>query len=213
MLCFFLLDRATYSKYNSLDENGTKADSLAEAKKGQGGANVGEQPSYVMRDGRRVAIRSITPDDAGRLVELFYRLSDTTRRLRFHSMRQNVSLEEIEEEAERLSDLEPANQAALLATVEEEGEEQIVAVARLARSENPVEAESAIVVRDDYQKQGLGTHMLRLLVEMARSMDIERLTAWVMAENLHMLRIIQKSGLNVLTETRYGETYISVPVQ
>jgi len=128
-------------------------------------------------------------------------------------MRQNVSLEEIEEEAERLSDLDPASQAALLATVEEEGEEQIVAVARLARSENPVEAESAIVVRDDYQNQGLGTHMLRLLVEMARSMDIERLTAWVMAENLHMLRVIKKSGLNVLAETRYGETYISVPVQ
>lgn len=172
-----------------------------------------EQSSYVIRDGRQVAIRSITPDDASRLVELFYRLSDITRRLRFHSMRQNVSLEEIEEEAERLSDLDPANQAALLATVEEEGEEQIVAVARLARSENPTEAESAIVVRDDYQRQGLGTHMLKLLVQVALSMNIERLTAWVMAENLHMLRIIQKSGLNVLAETRYGETYISVPVQ
>jgi len=172
-----------------------------------------EQTSYVIRDGRQVTIRSITPDDASRLVDLYYLVSDTTRRLRFHSMRQNVPLEEIEEEAERLSDLDPANQAALVATVEEEGDERIVAVARLARSENPTEAESAIVVRDDYQNQGLGTHMLRLLVEMARSMDIECLTAWVMAENLHMLHIIQKSGLNVLAETRYGETYISVPVQ
>jgi len=172
-----------------------------------------EQTSYVIRDGRQVTIRSITPDDASRLVDLYYLVSDTTRRLRFHSMRQNVPLEEIEEEAERLSDLDPANQAALVATVEEEGDERIVAVARLARSENPTEAESAIVVRDDYQNQGLGTHMLRLPVEMARSMDIECLTAWVMAENLHMLHIIQKSGLNVLAETRYGETYISVPVQ
>ena len=172
-----------------------------------------EQTSYVIRDGRQVTIRSITPDDASRLVDLYYLVSDTTRRLRFHSMRQNVPLEEIEEEAERLSDLDPANQAALVATVEEEGDERIVAVARLARSENPTEAESAIVVRDDYQNQGLGTHMLRLLVKVARSMDIECLTAWIMAENLHMLHIIQKSGLNVLAETRYGETYISVPVQ
>ena len=172
-----------------------------------------EQTSYVIRDGRQVTIRSITPDDASRLVDLYYLVSDTTRRLRFHSMRQNVPLEEIEEEAERLSDLDPANQAALVATVEEEGDERIVAVARLARSENPTEAESAIVVRDDYQDQGLGTHMLRLLVKVARSMDIECLTAWIMAENLHMLHIIQKSGLNVLAETRYGETYISVPVQ
>jgi acetyltransferase len=174
---------------------------------------VDEQTSYVIRDGRQVSIRSITPGDAGRLVDLYYRMSDTTRRLRFHSMRQNVPLDMIEQEAKQLSDLDPANQAALVATVEEEGEERIVAVARLARSkEDPTEAESAIVVRDDYQNQGLGTHMLRLLAEVTRSMNIERLTAWIMAENLHMLHIIKKSGLGVHAETRYGETYLSVPV-
>jgi acetyltransferase len=167
---------------------------------------------YVIRDGRQVTIRRITPDDVSRLVDLYYRLSDTTRRLRFHSMRQNVPLEETEALAERLSDLDPANEAALVVVVEEEGEERIVAVARLARSEDPAEAESAVVVRDDYQNQGLGTHMLKLLAETARSMSIERLTAWIMSENLHMLHIIQKSGLNVHAETRYGETYISVAV-
>jgi RimJ/RimL family protein N-acetyltransferase len=173
---------------------------------------VDEQGTYVIRDGRRVNIRPITPADAPLLVDLYSRLSETTRRLRFHSMRQNVPLEEIEQEAERLSDLDPAHQAALVAIAEEEGEERIVAVARLARSRDPAEAESAIVVRDDYQRQGLGTHLLKLLVEVARSMDIERLTAWVMAENLHMMQIIQKSGLDVSAETRYGETFISVPL-
>jgi acetyltransferase len=173
---------------------------------------VDEQTSYVIRDGRQVTIRHISPDDAWRLADLYRRMSDTTRRLRFHSMRQDVPLAEIEREAKQLSDLDPAYQAALIATVQEEGDERIVAVARLARSENPAEAESAVVVCDDYQDQGLGTHMLRLLVEVARSMDIERLTAWVMAENLHMLHIIQKSGLNVYAETRHGETYISVPL-
>jgi hypothetical protein len=33
-----------------------------------------------------------------------------------------------------------------------------------------------------------------------------------MAENLHLLRIIKKSGLDVRAETRYGETYLSVSV-
>ena len=172
-----------------------------------------ERTFYTIRDGRQVTIRPITPADADRLVDLYYRLSDTTRRLRFHSMRQNVPLEEIEALARRLSELDPANQAALAAVVKEEDEERIVAVARLSRSADPVEAESAIVVRDDYQNQGLGSHMLKLLAEVARSLDIERLTAWVMAENLHMLHIIQKSGLDVEAETRYGETYISVAVQ
>lgn len=171
-----------------------------------------KQTTYVIRDGRQVTIRFITPDDARLLVDLYSRLSEMTRRLRFHSMRQNVPLEEVEQEAKRLSDLDPANQAALVATIEEEGEDRIVAVARLARSEDPVEAESAIVVRDDFQRQGLGSHLLKLLVEVARAMDIQRLTAWIMAENLHMLHIVQKSGLDVSAETRYGETFISVPL-
>ena len=171
-----------------------------------------KQTTYVIRDGRQVTIRPIAPDDARLLVDLYYRLSEMTRRLRFHSMRQNVPLEEIEQEAKRLSDLDPANQAALVATIEEEGEDRIVAVARLARSEDPVEAESAIVVRDDFQRQGLGSHLLKLLVEVARAMNVKRLTAWVMAENLHMLHIVQKSGLDVSAETRYGETFISVPL-
>ena len=140
-----------------------------------------KQTTYVIRDGRQVTIRPIAPDDARLLVDLYYRLSEMTRRLRFHSMRQNVPLEEIEQEAKRLSDLDPANQAALVATIEEEGEDRIVAVARLARSEDPVEAESAIVVRDDFQRQGLGSHLLKLLVEIARAMNVKRLTAWVMA--------------------------------
>jgi RimJ/RimL family protein N-acetyltransferase len=173
---------------------------------------VDEKTAYTVRDGRRVTIRRITADDAPLLVDLYYRLSDTSRWLRFHSMRQNAPLEQIAQEARQLSDLEPANQAALVATVEEEGEERIVAVARLARSTDPVEAESAIVVRDDYQDQGLGTHLLKLLAEVARAMNIERLTAWVMAENLHMLHVIQKLGMNVYAETRHGETFIKVPV-
>ncbi len=171
-----------------------------------------EVNTFQVRDGRQVAIRRITPDDAPLLVDLYYRLSDTARRLRFHSMRQNVSLEEIVEETERLSNLDPAHQAALVATAQEEGEERIVAVARLARSQDPTEAESAIVVRDDYQNQGLGSYLLTRLVQVARDMDIVCLTAWVMAENLHMLHIIQKSGFDVQAEARYGETFVRVPV-
>lgn len=167
---------------------------------------------HTVKDGRQVTIRHITADDAPLLVELYFHLSDTTRRLRFHSMRQNVSLQEIEREARQLSDLDPEKEAALVATLEQDGSEAIVASARLARSQNPAEAESAIVVRDDFQNQGLGSHMLILLAQVARSMNIQRLTAWIMAENVHMLHIIRKSGLDVQAETRYGETYISVPV-
>jgi len=170
------------------------------------------QTSYVMRDGHLVTIRPIAADDAPLLADFYCRLSDRTRQLRFHARRNSPSPEECEVESNWLTELDPANKVAWVALVEEESEEQIVAVVQLAGSQNSAEAEWAVVVRDDFQNQGLGTRMLRLLVATARSMDIQHLVAWVMAENLPLLHIVHKLGLNVLAETRYGETYIRATV-
>ena len=43
-------------------------------------------------------------------------------------------------------------------------------------------------------------------------MNIERLTAWIVAETRHIFRIVKKPGLSVHAETRYGETYVTVSV-
>ncbi|MGD9100997.1 MAG: GNAT family N-acetyltransferase, partial [Anaerolineae bacterium] len=141
-------------------------------------------------------------------------LSKRTRRLRFHSYTGNLPKERIWREAIALSDLDPARQAALVAVHQDEQGERIAAVARFARAQaDDIEAEAAIVVRDDFQKMGLGSHMLTLLVPMARAMGIKKFSAWVMGENMHMLHIIQKANLPVRRLSRAGEVHIVVSLE
>ncbi len=167
--------------------------------------------TFTLPNGQPVTIRPIRPGDAALLVEMFHHLSERTRRLRFHSYTGSLPEERIWCDAIALSDLDPARQAALVAVHQDDAGEHIVGVARFARAAaDAVEAEAAIVVRDDFQRMGLGTRLLTMLVPVARSMGIQRLFAWIMAENRHMLQLIQKADLPIHRETRAGETFVAV---
>jgi acetyltransferase len=165
--------------------------------------------NFELCDGQSVIIRHIRPADAALLVDMFHHLSERTRRLRFHVYTGNLPEERIWRDAIALSDLDPDRQVALVAAITAGADEHIVGVARLARAKaDSVEAEAAVIVRDDFQRKGLGTHLLSLLLPIARSMGIERLSGWVAAENRHMLHIIGKTDLPIHRETRAGETHV-----
>jgi acetyltransferase len=167
--------------------------------------------TYNLPNGEPVTIRPIHPNDAPLLVRMFHRLSPRSRRLRFHSYTGNMPQERIWREAIALSDLDPELQAALVAVHQDDEGERIAGVARFARARpGDVQAEAAIIVRDDFQKMGLGSQLLRLLVPLALDMGVKRFCAWVMAENIHMLHMVQKAHLPIQRQTRAGEVYIVV---
>ncbi|MBU0495725.1 MAG: GNAT family N-acetyltransferase [Chloroflexi bacterium] len=169
--------------------------------------------TFTTRDGRLVTVRPIRPDDAPRLVAMFHRLSLRSRQLRFHTYASNVDDADVWKQAVALSDLDPQREAALVAVAEEENEEYIVGVARLARATpEDVEAETAIVVRDDYQSGGLGTYLLWRLIPIAHEMGIQAFCAWVMSHNDAVMRIIKNVGLPAQMSVRQGENYMVVPL-
>lgn len=169
---------------------------------------------FELSNGQSVTIRPIHPNDAPLLVRMFHRLSERTRRLRFHSYLGNLPRERIWREAIALSDLDPTQQAALVAVHEDDEGEHIAGVARFARaSADAIDAEAAIVVRDDFQRMGLGSHLLALLIPVARAMGIKQFSAWIMAENMHMLHIVEKANLPIKRESRAGEVHIVVPLE
>lgn len=163
--------------------------------------------AVATRDGRSLRVRHITREDDDLLVELYQRLTPATRRLRFLIEHHDVPDELVWREAHRLSDLNPHLAAALIAVTREESVEQAVAVARLARdADDPTTAELAIVIRDDYQREGLGTIMLDLLIQLAMVGGIKRLRAISLAENEGLHRLINATGLPVVGHTIRGET-------
>jgi len=144
---------------------------------------------------RRVTIRDIAPQDAPLLVGLFDRLSTETRYLRFHSLMSNLTPKQKQVMARELSVLDPARAAALVALAQEEQGESAVAVARFSSQQDPREADVAIVVRDDYQKDGLGTHLIRRIAERGRRMGFRRFRSVMLSTNLAVPRLLARAEL------------------
>jgi acetyltransferase len=176
--------------------------------------NLSLPKTLELANGQSVTIRQMQANDAALLVEMFHHLSERTRQLRFHAYTGNLPQERIWREAIALSDLDPARQAALVALQQDGAGQHIVGVARFARATtDAIGAEAAIVVRDDFQRMGLGTHLLALLVPLARSIGIRQLFGWIMTENQHMLQIINKTNLSMHREVHSGETFVVVHLE
>jgi RimJ/RimL family protein N-acetyltransferase len=176
---------------------------------------MSELGTYTTHTGQKINLRLVQKKDAALLVDMFYRLSPETKRLRFHLYTARIPEERIWQEAKALSDLDPQRQVAVVATIiEDDGEEHAVGVARFARNTiEDTEAEVAIVVRDDFQRKGLGKYLLRLLADKARAIGITHFTAWIMAENIRLMKLIEGMELkNVESETRHREQKIRVPL-
>jgi GNAT superfamily N-acetyltransferase len=118
----------------------------------------------VLRDGTTVRLRPAGRVDADRLRAFFGRLSPDSVYLRYFGAKGPEA-----RAIDRLLAADPRDELALIA----ECGSAIVALAQYAR-EAPASsrAEAAFLVADEMQGRGLGTRLLELLAEYARSQDI-----------------------------------------
>lgn len=147
---------------------------------------------HQLKDGQRVKIRAIRPDDKAALSALFDRLSPETIYYRFHGAKKQLSRRELT----YLTELDFHDRAALVALLGEEAEERIVGVARYAIGpDSPrYRAEIALTVEDAEQGRGIGTLLLEHLNRLAREEGIEELEAFILSDNHGMIRLLESSG-------------------
>lgn len=156
-----------------------------------------------LSDGTPVRFRPIEVDDAVLLREGLDRLSDRSRRLRFHSAVTSLS----DAQLRHLVDVDHHDQEALIADVLQGDEYVGVGVARYARAGREDDApEFAMVVEDAWQGRGVGRLLLRALFVAARHNGFERLTAEVLAENDRMLRLLREEA-RAVTLRREGSAF------
>ena len=164
----------------------------------------------TLRDGTSVLLRSIGPADRESLRDGFHLLSPEAIYHRFFQTKAGLT----DAELRYLTELDFRNHVALVATVEIEGREQIVAVARFVLLEPPSagdRAEIAFVVGDEYQHRGIGTLLMRQLATIARQLGYTAFEAEVLPDNFPMLRVFEHSGLPI-TE-RGGEGMVHVTLE
>jgi GNAT superfamily N-acetyltransferase len=146
----------------------------------------------ALRDGTPVRIRAVRADDKEHLRLAFESLSPATINRRFFHSKKGLTSEELR----MVTELDFRDHVSLAMTVEEEGNERFIAVARFVRDAAGSErAELALTVVDAYQHRGAGTLLLRQLVAVARRMGVRQLLALVLDENEDMLELLQKLNL------------------
>jgi acetyltransferase len=173
---------------------------------------------WPLGDGTEILIRPIRPEDEPLMVRFHATLSERSVYLRyFHlsSLDYRVSHERLRRICFVDYDREIALVAELRNPVNEEPE--ILAVGRLAKADRANEAECAILIGDTFQHRGLGTEMIRRLVEIARDEKLSKVTADILPENDHMLSLCKALGfrLRYSTEDRVikAELLLSAPTE
>jgi RimJ/RimL family protein N-acetyltransferase len=159
-----------------------------------------------LRDGARLHIRAIRADDKQALVDLFERLSPQTVYYRFHGVKKSLSRKELV----YLTELDFHRQAALVAVLKVDGEDQIVGVGRYAGAPRAPEhrAEVALTIEDAHQGRGIGSLLLKHLMSVARSEGVTVLDAHVLAENKRMLQLFERTGLVVRKTASAGACHL-----
>ena len=150
---------------------------------------------FTMKDGTEVSLRPIRPDDEPLMAQFHQTLSGRSVYMRYFyslSLKSRVAHERLV----RICHVDDEREVALVVdyTNKSTGQQQILGVGRLIRLDAQDEAEVAILVSDQYQKQGLGTELLRRLIQIARGQKLHRVSGELLRDNLAMQIVVKKLG-------------------
>jgi GNAT superfamily N-acetyltransferase len=148
----------------------------------------------LLRNGLRVEIRSLRPDDRAELVAAIGRTSTQSLIRRFFAAKRGFT----EQEIAFFLNVDFVSHVALVAVVEEGGRPVIVGGGRYIILQ-PGKAEVAFAVIDERQGQGIGAALMQHLVAIARESGLKELIAEVLPDNVPMLKVFEKSGLRLST--------------
>jgi GNAT superfamily N-acetyltransferase/acyl CoA:acetate/3-ketoacid CoA transferase beta subunit len=160
-----------------------------------------------LRDGLEVLVRPARLSDESALQRLFYRLSSESVYRRFFGYRSQYPHLEMQQ----LVDLDYQSNMALV--VCEPEREEPIAIARYDVDPATGLGDIAFVVRDDWQRRGVGTMLLRRMGEIGRARGLAGFQADVLATNTSMLGVFHRSGLELLSTLEDGVFHLIAPFE
>ena len=144
----------------------------------------------ITRTGVEIFMRPIKPTDALLLLDMFNNLSPRTRFYRFFSPIKVLPKDLLI----KFTQIDYNRDMALIALENNEPNSKILAVARFISRPKKADAEFAVVCRDEWQGRGIGRALLENLILFAKEKQIESMSGYVLAENIHMLSLARSLG-------------------
>ena len=153
-----------------------------------------------LKDGTTAILRPIRPEDEPLMVKFHQTLSERSVYLRYFAplkLDQRIAHERLS----RLCFIDYDREMALIVERPDPATHatEILGVGRLSKLHGANEAEFAVTVSDQWQGHGLGTQLLRQLVEVGRDEKLERITASILADNHEMQSVARKAGFTLRT--------------
>ncbi|MFN7087918.1 MAG: GNAT family N-acetyltransferase [Burkholderiales bacterium] len=152
--------------------------------------------TVLLADGSEITLRPIRPEDAPLEAEFVRNLSDESRYYRFMDSLRELSPQMLS----RFTQVDYDRHLALIAVSRTNGTETEIAVARYVVTDDGSGCEFAIVVADAWQHKGVGTQLLRTLMDAARQRGVRTMFGEVLASNHRMLEFVRRLGFHIATD-------------
>jgi acetyltransferase len=156
---------------------------------------------WQLKDGTPVLIRPIRAEDEPTVRAFHETLSDRSVYFRYlHPLKlsQRVSHERLT----RICFLDYDREMALVVVKEDPdtGVEQILGIGRLTKIRGTNEAEFALLISDAMQGQGIGSELLRRIIQIGRDFKLEQIVGDMHPENMAVQHVAKKLGF----KTKYS---------
>ena len=153
---------------------------------------------WTTKDGLELLIRPIRPEDEPMMAKFHGTLSDESVFLRYFHL-ESLSTRVAHERLMRNCFIDYDREMALVVerVSPDTAERQILAVGRLTKSRAADEAEVAALVSDRYQRHGLGTELMRRLIQVARDEKLKKIIARILPENLALRALADTFGFKI----------------
>ena len=153
---------------------------------------------WTLRNGAPITLRPIRPEDEPLMVKFHETLSARSVYLRWlHMLHLNQRI--AHQEMIRMCFIDYDRQMALVADYEnpQTGQHEIIGVGSLIKEHGTKNAETAVLVTDQFQRYGLGTQLLHQLIQIGRDEHLQRVTGDILSENEGMQAICKKLGFRM----------------
>jgi len=158
----------------------------------------------TLKDGKKVTLRPIKPEDELLWQEMFNSFSQETVRYRFF----RIIKETPHEMRTRYCNIDYDREIGIVAEIQEKGKKRLIGVTRIILPPGRAdEAEFALVVSDKWHRLGLGSDLLDFTFEIGRDKKLSKIFGIVLKDNLPMISLCKEKGFK-FSEGDPGEYHI-----
>ncbi len=151
----------------------------------------------TLKNGVKVTLRPIKPEDENRFNALFKSLSEESVRFRFFETIKEMSHDTLS----RYCNLDYDREIAIVAQIENNS---LIGVVRLILDAERKNGEFAVMVSDSWHGLGLGSKLTDYIINIGKDLKLETIYSEISPENRKMLNLCQNKGFTAKSSDEYS---------